>query len=89
MNRHNPNGYWKTVVDSIQDGVMIVDPAGRTPKNRPGTDIAVTLIQRNLALSTFIPLSPNPLGLWPGLSRTPGPEFFPGMVFGACADMIF
>jgi hypothetical protein len=32
MNRHNLNGYWKTVVDSIQDGVMIVDPAGRLPQ---------------------------------------------------------
>jgi PAS domain S-box-containing protein len=28
MNRHNLNEYWKTVVDSIQDGVMIVDPDG-------------------------------------------------------------
>lgn len=28
MNRHNLNAYWKTVVDSIQDGVMIVDPDG-------------------------------------------------------------
>jgi two-component system response regulator HydG len=28
MNRHNLNAYWKTVVDSIQDGVMIVDPEG-------------------------------------------------------------
>jgi two-component system, NtrC family, response regulator HydG len=28
MNRHNLNQYWKTVVDSIQDGVMIVDPDG-------------------------------------------------------------
>jgi two-component system, NtrC family, response regulator HydG len=28
MNRHNLNDYWKTVVDSIQDGVMIVDPGG-------------------------------------------------------------
>jgi two-component system response regulator HydG len=28
MNSHNLNAYWKTVVDSIQDGVMIVDPDG-------------------------------------------------------------
>jgi PAS domain S-box-containing protein len=28
MNPHNLNEYWKTVVDSIQDGVMIVDPDG-------------------------------------------------------------
>jgi two-component system, NtrC family, response regulator HydG len=28
MNRHNLNEYWKTVVDSIQDGVLIVDPGG-------------------------------------------------------------
>jgi PAS domain S-box-containing protein len=28
MNRQNLNEYWKTVVDSIQDGVMIVDPDG-------------------------------------------------------------
>jgi PAS domain S-box-containing protein len=28
MNRHDLNEYWKTVVDSIQDGVMIVDPDG-------------------------------------------------------------
>jgi PAS domain S-box-containing protein len=28
MNSHNLNAYWKTVVDSIQDGVMIVDPGG-------------------------------------------------------------
>ena len=28
MNAHNLNEYWKTVVDSIQDGVMIVDPGG-------------------------------------------------------------
>jgi PAS domain S-box-containing protein len=28
MNRHNLNEYWKTVVDSIRDGVMIVDPGG-------------------------------------------------------------
>ena len=28
MNQHNLNEYWKTVVDSIQDGVMIVDPDG-------------------------------------------------------------
>jgi len=28
MNRTNLNEYWKTVVDSIQDGVMIVDPDG-------------------------------------------------------------
>jgi PAS domain S-box-containing protein len=28
LNQHNLNEYWKTVVDSIQDGVMIVDPDG-------------------------------------------------------------
>jgi PAS domain S-box-containing protein len=28
MTAHNLNEYWKTVVDSIQDGVMIVDPDG-------------------------------------------------------------
>jgi two-component system, NtrC family, response regulator HydG len=28
MDRHNLNEYWKTVVDSIQDGVMIVHPDG-------------------------------------------------------------
>jgi hypothetical protein len=26
MNHHGLNAYWKAVVDSIQDGVMIVDP---------------------------------------------------------------
>ena len=29
MNRKNLNDYWKTVVDTIQDGVMIVDPEGQ------------------------------------------------------------
>jgi len=28
MNQHNLNQYWKTVVDTIQDGVMIVSPEG-------------------------------------------------------------
>ena len=28
MNTHNLNDYWKTVVDTIQDGVMIVSPEG-------------------------------------------------------------
>ncbi len=30
--------YWKTIVDTLQDGVMVVDPMGRVVAMNPGAE---------------------------------------------------
>ena len=74
-------GISRTSVWSQMKRFHLDDKAG-SPKITLALILLKLLGQRSLALSTSVPLYPNPLGPRPGLSRTPGPGFFPGMVFG-------
>jgi len=45
MNKQNLNQYWKTVVDTIQDGVMIVNPEGTIISVNRGFEVITGYIQ--------------------------------------------
>ena len=48
MDPQHLNEYWKTVVDSIQDGVMIVDPDGTARPTGPSREISGIFPQGNI-----------------------------------------